>query len=528
MRTLCVFFFAAAALAAQTPDETQDAKPDPVKKARELLDGAAEMLGGAQPQMQAAGLWHLGENYRTFDKKKAVEFYNQAFAACPALPPQQAAMYAKRLQTEIVSSLADIDVDAATAMVKQIGSSKGDAIYDTRRYAIQRIVVALLAKSQFDKAIALIEGMGGAGVYSFVSADMVMTKLPEDDPRRLAFFSSALAAFDLRPNEEFRVLLASHWKHVTANVAGAALRSYLNFVLDEKKSGADPNDPDAKPRYQTLGIATAKGTVFFNSPEEHNLFDVMWIVREIDRKRADEILQKYPELKASLELYPKGMESMRSDGPSYSFSVTSGDKTASAQRLTQQARMQSLLSGQRLAAMETVEKDPEKALELARAISSTTEQTAVITAAARSMGEKDPTKARSVLHKCMAAVSEIKDPGERIQSWDAIAQSAAVISDDKLANEALERGLADAAELYKLDEEDIKDMVIPEYWPSTQAYRRIMMRAAKVLKTDAEPLLLKIVDPNMNLVARIALAQALLGNEPKMWQPYQARRRPRK
>lgn len=89
MRTLCVFFFAAAALAAQTPDETQDAKPDPVKKARELLDGAAEMLGGAQPQMQAAGLWHLGENYRTFDKKKAVEFYNQAFAACPALPPNK-------------------------------------------------------------------------------------------------------------------------------------------------------------------------------------------------------------------------------------------------------------------------------------------------------------------------------------------------------------------------------------------------------------------------------------------------------
>jgi hypothetical protein len=451
-----------------------------------------------------------------------VEFYKQAFAACPALPPQQAAIYQKRLQVEIVSSLAGVDIDAAIEMVKQIGSSRGDAMYDLRRAAILRIVVALLAKSQYDKAIGLIESMGGVGVYSFSGAAMVFAKLPEDDPRRAAVFSSALAAFDLRPNDEFRLLLSAHWKHVAPNVAAAALRSYLNFILDKKP------DPDSPMAYQTQAIATAKGVVFFNSAQERNLFEVMWIVREIDPKRADEIFQKYPDLKASVETFPKGSESMGKEGPSYTFSVTSSEKTATAQRLTEQMRVRGLVERQKLAAMDMLSKDPEKALELARALGTPTEQTAVITAAARSLGEKDPARSRSLLQKCMAAVAEIKDPGERIQSWDAIAEAAGVIKDDKLVSEAIERGLGDAAELHKWDEEDIKDMVIQEYWPSTTAYRRMIMRATKLLNTDAEPLLLKIVDPNMNLLARIAFAQALLGNEPKMWQPYTPRRRPRK
>ena len=50
-----------------------------------------------------------------------------------------------------------------------------------------------------------------------------------------------------------------------------------------------------------------------------------------------------------------------------------------------------------------------------------------------------------------------------------------------------------------------------EYWPSTQAYRRALIRAAKLLGVDAEPVLQKINDPDQNVLARISLAQALLG-----------------
>lgn len=59
MRALCLPLVLAAALAAQ--DMPGVKKPDPVKKACQMLDAAAEMLGGVQPQIQVAGLWHLAE-----------------------------------------------------------------------------------------------------------------------------------------------------------------------------------------------------------------------------------------------------------------------------------------------------------------------------------------------------------------------------------------------------------------------------------------------------------------------------------
>lgn len=145
------------------------------------------------------------------------------------------------------------------------------------------------------------------------------------------------------------------------------------------------------------------------------------------------------------------------------------------------------------------------------------------------MAEKDPAQARNVINKCIDTMKEIKDPGERIAPWDAILDAAALIKDEPLIRETLDRALADAAALYKLDAAVSKDrdnVALPEYWPSTTAYRRIVMRAAKILQTDAEPLLHKIADPNLNLLARIAMAQALLGREPKTWPIYTPRRMP--
>ena len=110
--------------------------------------------------------------------------------------------------------------------------------------------------------------------------------------------------------------------------------------------------------------------------------------------------------------------------------------------------------------------------------------------------------------------------------WDTLAEAAALIPDDKLVAEAIDRGLADAAALYKLDADDARaNVLMQEYWPSMLAYRRMVMRATRILKTDAEPLVGKIGDPGVNLLARIALAQALLGREVKEWPVYVPQRR---
>jgi len=91
-------------------------------------------------------------------------------------------------------------------------------------------------------------------------------------------------------------------------------------------------------------------------------------------------------------------------------------------------------------------------------------------------------------------------------------QAAWNIKDEKQAWEAIDRGIEDATALYKLDaDEDSPNLALREYWPSTQAYRRIVSCATRLFGVDAEPLLLKIRDPDLALLAQIEMASTLLG-----------------
>lgn len=524
MRFLCLPLVLAAALAA--PDKPDVKKPDPVKKAREMLDAAAEMLGGVQPQIQVVGLWHLAENYQAFDRKKALEFYKQAWAGTPTLAPEQVERFEKRLQVDIIRSVADVDAGLAIEMVKQMKPAKGN-FYDNRLWAIVKIVEVLGRKSEFDKAIEFLDAMGGLGAYSFRAASALYGRLPPGDPRRTFLFASAQAVFGLRPARDFGDLLADHAADLPPQTAAAAVSGYVKFILDSKNEPVTTETGAIA--YQTRTYATAKGTASFNTSQEADLFDVMWLVERFDPKRAEELLAQYPNLKASLAAYPKGTKSMQTEGLLYTYSTLSSTNDMDAQRFAQQFRMRAIVESRKFEVLQAAVKDPDKAIELVKSIPQPAKQAEILSAVARDVAEKDPAKSRNILNKCMAALPEVKDPGERIPVWDAVAESAALIKDDKLLWEALERGLSDAGALYRWDTEDAGgnprvNVQLQEYWPSTVAYRRIVMRAASILKTDAEPLLHKIADPNLNLLARIAMAQALLGRMVTNWPVYSPKR----
>jgi hypothetical protein len=66
----------AAALTVPLPAAHQ---PTPRQKARELLDGTAEMVAATRPDTQAAALLHLADNCQAFAQKKSIEYCKQAF-----------------------------------------------------------------------------------------------------------------------------------------------------------------------------------------------------------------------------------------------------------------------------------------------------------------------------------------------------------------------------------------------------------------------------------------------------------------
>ena len=183
-----------------------------------------------------------------------------------------------------------------------------------------KIVYVLGSKGEFDKAIEFLDAMGGLGVYYFRAASLLFGKLPPGDPRRTFLFASAQAAFNLRPNPEFGELLADRAADLPPQTAAAAVSGFVKFILDSKNEPVTMSDGTVA--YMTRTYATAKGTASFNTLQEADLFDVMWLVERFDPKRAEEIFTQYPNLKASLAAYPKGTKSMQTEGPCTRYSTS--------------------------------------------------------------------------------------------------------------------------------------------------------------------------------------------------------------
>ncbi|HSB17508.1 MAG TPA: hypothetical protein VLE22_23870 [Bryobacteraceae bacterium] len=500
----------------QEPTEPATEKPSPAAKAREMLDAAGEAAGGVRPEIQTAALLHIADNYQLLDKKKAREFAGQAFTAAGSLP-QDPVKNRERMQAEVVQVLADIDVPEAVALLRQMQATAGD--YDPRWPAIDKIVQVLIQKKDFDAAIELVEGLGSTGFFSYTGARSIFKALPADDPRRTTLFGSAMSAFGVRPHRSFVVFLRECWGDVPKQMAESALNGFLREILDRKS---------AEEHSQTgVSFATAKGTVSFDSREDSELFDVMHIVRAINPKRAEELLETRPGLRAWLEQYPKGTESLRAEGWFWTFTVMGDDKQA-ADRMKQQGRAQALTETIASSALNAVREDPDKAISLAQTIPTPARRAEILGSIARSVAGKDPDKARGALDKCITLLDEIKNPNDRVAAWDSVADAAHQINDEKLTSRAIDRALADAAELYKQEEDvEVPNVFLREYWPSTQGYRRAIMRATAILGVDAEPLLLKIVDPELNLFARIAMAQALLGRSQERFPTFAPRKKRR-
>ena len=335
-------------------------------------------------------------------------------------------------------------------------------------------------------------------------------------PRRVQVFGAATTAFIGRPRGPFDEWLARRWREVPKPMAESALQAVLNSILDRK------DDSDTVTR---TSISTARGAVSFSTRQDHELFQIMDVLRSLNPKRADELIDARLELKGAVERFPLGMTSMTEGDAGNNVSVSAmrsnkggppGDDSRERLNAIARARVAEALA--------VLKSDPQQAMSLVRGIPVPAMRAEVLGSVARSVSEKDPATAKSVLDQTIDILKDIQNPADRIRVWDIVAEAAHRAKEDQRAWEALDRGLADAAALYKQDTDvETPNEALREYWPSTQSYRRLVSRAAKLFGPEAEPLLAKITDPDIALLARIEMAQSLLGREASANETYVSR-----
>jgi hypothetical protein len=484
----------------QTPPEATNndpAKREPKQHARELLDKAYETASSARPEVQVAALVRIGQNYAKFDNKKAIQYLNEAFAATAASGKEKHQI--GEMQAEVVGAMASVNLNAAIDLLAQIQPHL--TARSARVGPTTNIVNRLISENKIDRAVEVLDMAGSEGEYPFRAAAAILRKLPVDDPRRATIFSSATSAYQGRPYGPFFQFVAETWKSVPDSMLEMAVRSLVNAALDRKE------EPDSYAKT----LSTAKGVARFGSRTDAELFELFHLLKKFDPKRAAEILEKRPSLQAMVEQFPMGSESMYTSDTERSMDTSERNGGKPGPEETARMQLYAMSSQRNAEAMAQVDADPRKALSIAGQIPMPDIRAETLGVIASKVSEKDAALAKSVLDQCVRMLDDIKEPQQRAFTWRHVADAAHRIHDHDRAWKAVEKGLDDAAALYKADTNaESPNTAWRDHWPSTQAYRSNIYRAGSLFGGEAEALLPKITDPDLQLLATVELAQALL------------------
>lgn len=510
MHWIVLFLVLAVGMSAQSSQTSQieiegdaESKPKPVseeaaKRAQELLEQAVEMSGGVQPEVSAAALMHLGENFAS-DRARARELLEKAFEATNGIPPGPVK---RQLQAEVVRTAGRVDAALAIGMIKRMEYPQARE-RDMREMASLGAVQKLLGADKVGEVFELVEFLGSTGEYPYNLAQSLLKKLDPNDERNVTVLSSAIRAYTAKPTGRgFPELLGRYSERMPQAMLDSSARGIVNAILDRS---------DEETFAST--ISSQKGSASFQSRKDMELFDVMHILQKVDPKRAEEVLGKRPDLKAMLDRFPEGRRSM-TDGDKNNILNTStmtGRKGESFNSAEMQMEAQSeALSARALEAWRKGEK--EQALSLVEQIPLPIRKTQAYVEYARIIAAKEPKEAKSVLTRAEKTAAEIKQPGQRFGLLVAMVDGAAKAQDREMAWGFVKQAQAAAADAYREDTNpEDPNTAMREWWPSTQFYRRLVHQTATHYGTDAEAIVSEIKDPEINLLVRIEYAQALLG-----------------
>jgi hypothetical protein len=457
------------------------------QSAKELLQTASEMVSTASSGIQVPALLELGLLYQDSDKKKTLELLDQAMGAASTAA----------LQARVVRTAADIDVDKAIEMAPSVPVQQ-------RTEALERIVTALVAQKRLDRAVEVLEASAGQGGYPYRAADNLLSKLADDDPRRPSLFASATSALTPASRKtDYARLLVHQWRTLPRPLVDGAVTTLVNLILDEKS--------DTK----TIStLSSSLGSVSFDNDKDYQLFDIMHILQLVDPKKAAALKEKRPALSAALDKFPEGRLSMKasdSDNISTNRNSTESKAPDDPQAAAKMQRM-ALSEAKAQEALALARKDVQLGISRATEVPDPYLKASALAEIAQLAADKDPATAKSVIGQAIASMKEIKDPEATASVWASLATAATEARDDEMAREAIDKGLAACAALYKLDSNADSPNTAPrEFWPSMQHYRNLLYKAAKVNGTETPLLLVKINDPDLQLMGRIEIARSLMG-----------------
>ncbi|HKR84694.1 MAG TPA: hypothetical protein VJS37_10980, partial [Terriglobales bacterium] len=295
--------------------------------------------------------------------------------------------------------------------------------------------------------------------------------------------------------------IGSTWKDVPPGLALEAIGKVLEIAKDQ----------DSPSRYS---MSSAKGSVVLNSSYDLRLFQLLPILQELDKDKAESLLRERTDVAEQLKTYPRGMQSLNSENPSFSYGVTDNGSpiggAASKQQI--QAQMQERVEE----VLKKADTDPSGALAnaLILPVHGTFESSSPRSRALLGIAEKAAAKKLSVSKSALNEFSAIQDqltPQEMIEI-DRLPELYLRVGDVDGAKKAVDILVKTAGKIYEHDTDaDDPNKAFKGAWPSTDLWRKALQQAAKVSSSLPEEIIAVLPDAEIAAFEKVAFASALVG-----------------
>jgi hypothetical protein len=498
-------------------DSSKPAKltPDQILAGR-TLEIAESQARGLDAPMRSYALLQIAGAFTASNPDKARSLLQDAFSASLAI--QDDNDMKREMQIDIFRVMLPLSQSDVEERLTQ-------ADPDARKMASGTIIQRYTDKKEFDRAIDLVQQITSLGEFPYGPAAKLLEALPpEMNPEKQSLLASAVASYRAHDHKQQRLFgggdLTSLVIRFGENMPPKLALEAIDEILGHARKNDDP---------LSITVGGDGGTAKFNSMYEYQLFALLPLYRKLDESGANRLVEENAALRATMQQYPRGMDSVspppaanspaanaKDKGPSFMIQKGGGNQaSAQATMMQEMQRRKDLI-------LKEADTNPTQAIAEATALPLTVSKFApsprasALEAIARMNMKKQPAAARQALAELRKSIGDLQ-PRFQAKFLSSAAAVYLEMSDTDRAEDVVHEGIKVAAKM--LDEDmnpDDPNKALKAWWPSADAYRQMVEVETKISHPATSKLLEEIKDPDIRTVESITFARALLGLNVKL------------
>jgi len=471
----------------------------------QLLQAAEAEASALEPGTRAFLLWRLSQAYASLDPKRSASLVKESFLATTAIEslsgPPKCGNIKPWLQWRILSGMIE-----AGSLSQAEGLLTG-AEPDVAGRATSRLIKAYISKKRIAHAEELLHQLADGKEYPYEGAAELLAALgPEQAGDRLFIFNQALANFEQNgsiagthdvDDVDMGTLVERSWQRLPSPLVLEA----IDKLLDEARS--------SPPRKLIAGWGQGKDSIVsLNSTYELRLFQLLPILQELDKDKAESLLRDDAELRTKLEKHSNEMGSLDP--------ANHGEGFSDDERLPEALAVVGDLDKQLNQINKELETDPARALAHAVGMPLGTPKfpfsirLLMLGRVATDSAKKNPAIAKAALDE----IAKLEDQlvASQLSTFPDLPEFYVQVGDNEGAEKAVSTMLKIARKLYAWDtDSDDPNQAFKAMWPSTVIWQRTLRAADKLSPALVQEVIADIPDPEIAAVVKLQQADVLVG-----------------